>query len=354
MNGLNEGRDARHVRGRHGRAVRDGVAAAVEQQRSSGVDLVARSCEIDRVAIVGELGAAQGKPRLHVVGLTDRTHLGNTVKHRRNADTPTHLAILRRRGNIGRGSVVDRRIVDVDAFIACRRNNGQPLTLRVLDGSGRSLQAGRLLGIGRAPVDPRVHRIGIVDDVHPVARRPHERAGHVLGVDKAVVVGGLDGDDGRLRGDAVDADIVVIRGDNARDVRAVVELIAPAKKVLRGHAVDRTLHGALGIDATLQVRMRVLDAGVDDGNRHGGALDVHCPSLARVHGAGTPVEDLLGGLIGCGARGLVAHRVQAACSAGVRGGGLVLLIRGQRDALVVEDGRDARRADRVNRDAGLS
>ena len=142
--------------------------------------------------------------------------------------------------------------------------------------------------------------------------RPHERAGHVLGVDEAVIVRGLNRHDGRLGCDAVDANVVVVGGDDARDVRAVVELVAPAVEVLRGDAVHRALHGALRIHAAFQVGVRVLDARVYDGDGHGGAFHGHGPGLARMHGLGTPVEDsFLGAGLGIG-RGLVAREGQAA------------------------------------------
>ena len=306
------------------------------------------------MTVVGELGAAQGQARLHVVRLTDRTHLGDAVEHGGNADTAFHGTILSRRGNVGRRSVVDPRIVDIDTLITCRRDNGQPLVLRVLDRPRGRLEARSLLRVGRAPVDPRVHRVGVIDDVHPVARRPHERTGHVLGVNEAVVIGRLNGNDGRFRGDAVDTNVVMVSRDNARDVRAVVELIAPPVEILRGDTIHRALHRTRRIDAPFQVGVRILDAGVHDRDGHGGALDVDCLGLARVHGDGAPVEDLLIRFSGSGARGLIAHGIQAARRSRLRGRSLVLLVGGQLDALVVEDRGHARRADRVNGDAGLS
>ena len=98
--------------------------------------------------------------------------------------------------------------------------------------------------------------------------------------------------------------------------------------------------------------MRVLDAGVHDRDGDGGALDVDCLGLARVHGDGAPVEDLLVRFSGSGARGLIAHGVQATRRSRLRG--LVLLVGGQLDALIVEDGGHAGRADRVDGDAGRS
>ena len=100
--------------------------------------------------------------------------------------------------------------------------------------------------------------------------------------------------------------------------------------------------------------MRVLDAGVHDRDRHGGALDIDGLGLARMHGDGAPVEDLLVRFSGSGARGLVAHGVQPACRAGLWGGGLVLLVGGQLDALVVEDGGHAGSPIEWDGDAGRS
>ena len=219
------------------------ATARVEQQGNRGVDLVARGGKINRLTVVGKLGATQGQSRLHVVRLTNRAHLGDAVEHGGNADTALHRAILRRRGNVGRRPVVDRRVVDIHALVAGRRDDGQALVLRVLDGSGGRLEARSLLGVSRAPIAPRIHRVGVIHNIHPVARRPHERTRHVLGIDEAVVVGRLNGDDGRLGGDAVDTNIVVVGGNNARDVRAVVELVTPPVEVLRRNAIHRTLHG---------------------------------------------------------------------------------------------------------------
>ena len=188
--------------------------------------------------------------------------------------------------------------------------------------------------------------------------RPHERACHVLGIDESIVVRGLDRHDARLGCDAVNADVVVVGGDDARDVRSVVELVAPAVQVLRGDAVHRALHGTLRVHAALQVGVRVLDARVHDGDGHGSAFHGNRPCLAGVHSLGAPVEDsLLGAGLGLG-RGLVAHEGQAA------GGSVVapsvvapsvvarrsFLAGGKGEALVIEDFLGAGRADRVDGD----
>ena len=326
MHRLDEGRDARHVRRRHRRAVSYRVTARVEQQGNRGVNLVARSSKIDRVAVIRELGATEGQPGLHVVRLADRAHLRDAVKHGGNADTAVHGPVLRRRGHVGRGSVIDRRIVNVDALVTGRRDHGQTFILRILDGSRRRLEARRLLGVGRAPIDPRIHRVRVVHDIDPMARSPHERARHILGVDETIIVRRLNGDNARLRSNTINADIVVIGRNNARDVRAVIELVTPPIKILSRNAVHRTLHGTRRIDAPLQVRMSVLNAGINDGDGHRRTLDIHGLSLARMHGDRTPVENLLVCTSGGGARALLTHGGQPACRAGLRA--LVLLVCG--------------------------
>ena len=181
---------------------------------------------------------------------------------------------------------------------------------------------------------------------------PHERAGHVLGVDQAIIVGRLDGHDGRLGCDAVDANVVVVGGDDARHVRAVVELVAPAVKVLRRHAVHRTLYGALRVHAARQVGVDVLHTGVDDGDGHGRALHVNLTGLARVHGLRTPVEDLFGGRL---RGGLITHGGQAGARrvCGCLSGSVPGLVSGQCNALVVEHALGAGRADRVDGNSGV-
>ena len=366
------------MRGRHRGAVGDRVAAHVEQQRRGRVNLVARSRKVDGRAIVRKIRARQRQAGFYVVRLSDRTHLRDAVEHGGHADAALDVPPLRRNRRVRRGTVINRRVVDAHPLVTGGRNDRQSLALRVLDGTGRGLQARRLLGIGRTPVDPRIHRIRVVHDVHAVAGRPHKRARHVLGVNEAIVVRSLNRHDGRLGGDAVDADVVVVRRDNAGDVRAVVELVAPAVEVLRRHAVDRTLHRTLSIHAARQIRVRVLNAGVNDGDRDRRALHGDRPGLARVHSFCTPVEDLFIRRI---TRALVARGGQAARLSvvsrrvtGCRGldcggigvllggggldcggidvllGGRGLVTRGEGDSLVIEDPLGAGRADGVNRD----
>ena len=366
------------MRGRHRGAVGNRVAAHVEQQRRGRVNLVAGGRKINRRTVVREIRARQRQAGFYVVRLSNRTHLRDAVEHGGHADAALDVPALRRCRRVRRGTVVNRRVVDAHPLVTGGRNDRQSLALRVLDGTGRGLQARRLLGIGRTPVDPRIHRIRIVHDVHAVAGRPHKRARHVLGVNEAIVVRRLNRHDGRLGGDAVDADVVVVRRDNAGDVRAVVELVAPAVEVLRRHTVHRTLHRTLSIHAARQIRVRVLNTRVNDGDRDRRALHGDRPGLARAHSFCTPVEDLFIRRI---TRALVARGGQAARLSvvsrrvtGCRGldcggigvllggggldcggidvllGGRGLVTRGEGDSLVIEDPLGAGRADGVNRD----
>ena len=371
--------NARDVRGRHRSAVGDRVATHVEQQRRGRVNLVAGRRKVDGRAVVREIRARQRQAGFYVVRLSDRAHLRDAVEHGGHADTALDVPSLRRSRCVRRGTVVNRRVVDAHPLVTGGRDNGQSLALRVLDRTGRGLQARRLLGIGRTPVDPRIHRIRVVHDVHAVAGRPHKRARHVLGVNEAIVVRGLNRHDGRLGGDAVDADVVVVRRDNAGNVRAVVKLVAPAVEVLRRHTVDRTLHRTLSIHAARQIRVRVLNTRINDGDRDRRALHGDRPGLARVHSFCTPVEDLFIRRI---ARALVTHGGQAArlsvvsrrvtscggiscrdidvlvggrgfdCGGiGVLLDGRGLVIRREGDSLVIEDPLGAGRADGVDGDA---
>ena len=308
---LDERGDTRHVRGRHGRAVGDRVTTQVEQQRRGRINLVAGRREVNRRAVVRKIGARQGQAGGHVVGLGEGAHLRDAVDHGGHTDPALNITALRRSRRVGRRAVVDRRVINVDALVTCGSDDGQTLALRVLNRTGRRLQARRLLRVRRTPVDPRVHRVGVVDDVHPVIGRPHERACHVLGIDESIVVRGLDRHDARLGCDAVNADVVVVGGDDARDVRSVVEFVAPAVQVLRGDAVHRALHGTLRVHAAFQVGVRVLDARVHDGDGHGGALHGNRPCLAGVHSLGAPVEDLFAGRGGRVVARLVARGSQA-------------------------------------------
>ena len=242
VRGLDERGDARDVRGRHGGAARLSVSARILGGWDGGVDAVAGCREVNGGAVVGEVRAREGRPLGLglLVDALESAHLADTRHLAGNADGSRDRTILDGRVHVGRRAGVSHRMVVVRILVACRGDDGQSLALRVGDGAQRGLEARRLLWIGRTPVDPRVHRIRVVHDVHAVAGRPHERARHVLGVDELLGVGGLDRHEGRIRRDAVDADPVVVRRDNAGDVRAVEVVVTPAPVCLGGDAVGRT------------------------------------------------------------------------------------------------------------------
>ena len=127
-----------------------------------------------------------------------------------------------------------------------------------------------------------------------MAGRPHKRTRHILGVDELLGVGGLDRHEGRIRRDAVDADPVVVRRDNAGNVRAVEVVITPTPVLLGGDAVGRARHGASLVHAPGQVRVHVVDARIDDADDHWGVGDGHARRLGHAHGRSAPVRDLLG------------------------------------------------------------
>ena len=304
---LNERGDARDVGRGHRGAAGLGVAGGENRRGHGGIDILPRSGEVDALAVVGEIGALEVRPLglCLDVGARCGADLANPLDHGGDLHAVLHGAVLDRGVEVGRRSTVGGDVIVVHAVVARRGDDGQPLALHVGDGAGRGLEAGGLLGVARAPVDPRVHRVGVVDDVDAVAGGPHEAAGHVLGVHELLVVGGLDGHQGRGRCDAVDADAVVVGGDDARDVRAVEVVVTPGPVGLGGDAVVPAGHRTGGVDTTHEVGVRVVDTGVDDADGDGRMRDRHGRSIGGTHRLGTPVDDLLG-LIGLG-RTLSTH-----------------------------------------------
>ena len=363
---LNERGNARDVGRGHGGAAGLGVAGGENRRGYGRVDVLPRSSKVDALAVVGEVGALEVRPfGLGLdVGARGGADLADALDHGGDLHTVLHGAVLDRGVEVGRRPAVGRDVVVVHAVVARRGDDGQPLALRVGDGAGRGLEAGGLLWIARAPVDPRVHRVRVVDDVNAVAGSPHEAAGHVLGVHELLAVGGLDGHEGRGRRDAIDADAVVIRRDDARNMRAVEVVVTPRPVGLRGDAIVPAGDGTGGVDAAHQVGVRVVDAGVDDADGDGSVRDRHGRSVHSAHRLGTPVDDLLG-LIGLG-RALAAHggrstrlcsglctrlcaRLSRARLARLRAG---LRVRGGL-ALPFGHGGHTRRAHRVHGNSGL-
>ena len=363
---LNERGDARDVGRGHRGAAGLGVTRGENRRGHGRVDVLPRRGEVDALAVVGEVGALEVGPLgLGLdVGARGGADLADPLDHGGDLHAVLHRAVLDRGVEVGRGSAVGRDVIVVHAVVARRGDDSQTLALHVGDGAGRCLEACGLLGVAGAPVDPRIHRVGVIDDVDTVAGGPHEAAGHVLGVHELLAVGGLDRHEGRCRRDAVDADAVVVGGDDTRDVRAVEVVVTPGPVRLRGYAVVPAGDGTGGVDATHEVGVGVIDAGVDDADGDGRMRDRHGRSISGTHRLGAPVDDLLG-LIGLG-RTLSTHggRSTRLCSglsarlssglsrarlAWLRGG---LGVRGGL-ALTLGDGGHARRAHRVHRNSGL-
>ena len=366
---LHERGDARHVGRRHGRATRLCITAGEQGERHGRVDVLAGGREIDGLTVVGEVSARERRPLGLGLGVDplDRADLAHARDLAGHADGTRDGTVLDRRVQVRRRAGVGRRMVVVRPLIAGRRDDGQALALRVGDRARRRLQARGLLGVGRAPVHPRVHRVGVVHDVHAVSRRPHESAGHVLGVDQLLGVRGLDGHQGRVRRDTVDADAVVLRSDDAGDVRAVEVVVTPTPVRLGGDAVGRARHGAGLIDAPSQVGVHVVDTRVDNADGHGGMRDGHGRRIGGAHGRGSPIRDLfrpIGRAYRLAASAVHAAGVAARLSAALARG--VSRLRGLRrglrrgiltwvshlDALALGHGGHTGRSNRVHLDPG--
>ena len=238
---LNERGDARQVGCGHRGAAGLRVAGCEDRRGHGRVNVLARRGEVDALSVVGEVGTLEVRPfGLGLdIGARGGADLADALDHGGDLHAVLHRAVLDRGVEVGRRSTIGRDVVVVHAVVACRGDDSQTLTLHVGDGAGRCLEACRLIGVAGAPVDPRVHRVRVVDDVDAVAGSPHEAAGHVLGVHELLAVRGLDGHEGRGRGDAVDTDAVVVGGNDARDVRAVEVVVTPGTVGLGGDAVVR-------------------------------------------------------------------------------------------------------------------
>ena len=162
------------------------------------------------------------------------------------------------------------------------------VVLRVADRARGSLEARSLGGLVRHPEGVGVHVVAGVRHVDVVLGSPVEGAGHVLGVEGAGLVRGLDRDDRGAGGDAVHAVRVVRGGDGAGDVRAVVVVILPGAGVLVGDAVDLAAHGTRGVEVFLEVLVVGVDAGVHDADGDLLEGDVDLLGVERADGGQAP------------------------------------------------------------------
>ena len=125
------------------------------------------------------------------------------VNHGGHVDAADHVALDRGTLDVfGRG-LVDRRVVVVVVVVTLGGDVDDAVVLRVADRARGSLEARGLGALGGHPEGVGVHVVAGVRHVDVVLGSPVEGAGHVLGVEGAGLVRGLDRDDRRAGGDGV-------------------------------------------------------------------------------------------------------------------------------------------------------
>src|SRR5690606_11255154 len=220
----------------------------------------------------------------------DTRQLGRQVQALARVD-----GALDRRGVVGAGGVVDRVRGQVVVGVAGRRHVQGALELGVQLGPVDRVQDGLLVRVVLAVVQPRVDVVAVVRDLHAVVGGEHEGADDVLRVEEAVVrVAHLDAGDLHARRDTGDADAVAGGGDLTGHVGAVVVLVrvrAPGALAGVRHAADAV--GRLGGgEVRGEVRVGVVDAGVDHGDGHLAAARVDLRGLVGADGPQVPLVGL--------------------------------------------------------------
>ena len=284
------------------------------------------------LAVVGELGALQrGRGGIGAGGQGHGGHGDDgVVEHGGHVHAAGHVALDRGALDVvGRG-LVDRRVVVVVVVVTLGGNVDDAVVLRVADRARGSLQARSLGALGGHPEGVGIHVVAGVRHVNVVLGSPVERAGHVLRVEGAGLVRGLDRDDRGTGGHTVHAVRVVRGGNRAGDVRAVVVVILPGARVLVGDAVHLAAHRTRGVEVVLEVLVVGVDAGVHDadGDLLAGHVDLlgvdradggQAPGVGVALVGGEVVELRVSGQAGRVRAGGVGDRV------GLRGGVLGLL-----------------------------
>ena len=242
------------------------------------------------LAVVGELGTLElGRGRVGAGGQGDGGHGDDRViDHGGHVDAAGHVALDRGTLDVVRRGLVDRRVVVVVVVVTLGGDVDDAMVLRVADRARGSLEARSLGALGGHPEGVGVHVVAGVRHVDVVLGSPVEGAGHVLGVEGAGLVRGLDRDDRGAGGHAVHAVRVVCGGDGTGDVRAVVVVILPGARVLVGNAVHLAAHGTRGVQVLLEVLVVRVDAGVHDTDCHVLEGDVDLLSLERADSGQAP------------------------------------------------------------------
>src|SRR5690606_9166291 len=279
------------------------------------------------------LGAVAGVVRLRL-RRAERRHVDHVRALGRHAqagvvvDLPFLGAV--RREVRARG--VRERVAAVLVLVAQRRHQGDALAVRVLQRPGHRFLDGALLRLLRrrvrrvvvAVVQPRVDVEAHVHHVDAVVTGVGQRVDHRLQEEVAGVHARAQVDQGDVRGDTGDTEVVGRRTDGGRDVRAVAvvvvvvgvdaatELARPVHHfaVRIGRHVDGEVARQVLVEVRRDVRVVAVHTGVDDADanllvtrlyvaRQVGADHGQAPQLVvhRVHGrAGAALLGGLGGL----------------------------------------------------------
>ena len=367
---LDQRGNARSVRGGHRSAGQVAEGRILLPGRQGRPDARAGGGHVNGVlAVVGELGTLErGGGRVGAGGQGQGGHGDDgIVEHGGHVHAAGDVTLDGGTLNVVGGGLVDRRVVVVVVVVTLGGDVNDAVVLRVADRARGSLKARGLGALGGHPEGVGVHVVAGVRHVDVVLGSPVEGAGHVLGVEGAGLVRGLDRDDRGAGGDAVHAIRVVRGGDGAGDVRAVVVVILPGAGVLVGDAVHLAAHRTRSVEVVLEVLVVGVDTGVHDAD--GDLLTGHVDLLGvdRADGGQAPGVGvaLVGGeVVELRVRGQAGRMRAGGVSDGVslgRGGLRLLgahlvtgdrLVAGGADRLVGDAGVDEALAER-RREGGL-
>ena len=155
------------------------------------------------------------------------------------------------------------------AFVARGGDQGHTCAVRIVDRGGLKL-------VGRVGAKGHVDHVGAVVD------GPDDALGDVVGVPNPVGVQHLDGQDSGVGGDTHNSGTVGLTRDHAREERPVAVVVGLRTRLV-GDGVE-----TLG-DPARQVRVRGLDAGVQNGHRDIGA-GAALPQVLGLHPVQTPLQ----------------------------------------------------------------
>ena len=282
---------ARSVRGGHRGAGQVAEGRILLPGRQGRPDARAGGGHVHGVlAVVGELGTLELRDGgVGAGGQRDGGHGDDrVVEHGGHVDAAGHVALDCSALDVVGRCLVDRRVVMVVVVVTLGGDVDDAVVFRVADRARGSFEARSLGALGGHPEGVGVHVVAGVRHVNVVLGSPVEGAGHVLGVEGAGLVRGLDRDNRGAGGDAVHTVGVVRGGDGTGDVRAVVVVILPVRGGLARDAVDLAAHGTRGVQVLLEVLVVRVDAGVHDADGDLLEGDVDLLGLERADGGQAP------------------------------------------------------------------